>query len=401
MRNKCREFRKKVESVMNSESTAPASALAAVLYGISLLYGVGWKLRALGYQKKIFAAQKLPCKVICVGNLAVGGTGKTPMTMYVAQMLKQFGLQPAVISRGYRGGAQNRGGVVSDGRSICMAPAQAGDEPYLIAARLKGVPVVVGKDRFAAGLLAVNEFDPDVLVLDDGFQHLRLSRDVDLVLLDHGQPFGNLHLLPRGILREPISALKRATAGIFTRYRADKAGSAAYAIEMIKKHSPQLPLFASSCLPYHYTIRAGAPIAFDEKTVCTQPEAAEIRNGDKVFGFSGIARNHDFQDTVKWLGFRSAGFVEFSDHHRYTAQDFSNILAAAEAANARRLITTEKDLVRIPPENPLHLDLVVVGVRVSFGPDEQDFVTFLKKRLSHIKITNHKPQIPGPDRIDA
>ena len=210
-----------------------------------------------------------------------------------------------------------------------------------------------------------------------------------------------MHLLPRGILREPISALKRATAGIFTRYRADKAGSAASAIEIIKKHSPQLPLFASSYLPYHYTIRSGAQISFDENIVCSPPETTGSLNDEKVFGFSGIARNHDFQDTVKNLGFRVAGFVEFSDHHRYTAQDFSHILAAAEKANARRLITTEKDLVRIPPENPFHLDLVVVGVRVSFGPESRILSAFLKNRLSHIKITNPKSQIPGPDRINA
>lgn len=390
MRSKKREFREKVELVMHSEGQAPVISLASVLLGISLLYGAGRKLRELGYQKKIFAARKLPCKVICVGNLAVGGTGKTPMTMYVAETLKQFGLRPAIVSRGYRGGAQNRGGVVTDGRSIYMQPAQAGDEPYLIAARLKGVPVVVGKDRFAAGLLAVNEFRPDVLVLDDGFQHLKLSREVDLVLLDHRQSFGNMHLLPRGVLREPISALKRASACIFTRYRADKAGSAASAIEMIKKHSPQLPLFVSSCLAYHYTIPRGTRIAFDESTGCSPPETGRIRNAGKVFGFSGIARNHDFQDTVKRLGFRTAGFAEFSDHHRYTAQDFSSILAAAENANATCLITTEKDLVRIPSKNPFHLDLIVVGVKISFGDGEQDFTAFLKDRLTHIKISNPK-----------
>lgn len=393
MRNKKLELKKKVEFVMNSAGKAPVISLASVLYWLSLLYGAGQKLRRLGYQKKILPARKLPCRVICVGNLAVGGTGKTPMTMYVAEKIKQFGLRPAIVSRGYRGGAQNRGGVVSDGRSIYMGPEQAGDEPYMIAGRLKDAPVVVGKDRFAAGLLAVNKFHPDVLVLDDGFQHLKLLRDVDLVLLDHRQSFGNMHLLPRGILREPISALKRATACIFTRYQADKAGSEASAIEMIRKHAPQLPLFTSSYLPYHYIIRRGAQISLDENIVCSQPEAADIRNGEKVFGFSGIARNHDFQDTVKNLGFRAAGFVEFSDHHRYTAQDFSKILAAAEKANARRLVTTEKDLVRIPPQNPFSLDLVVVRVRVSFGADDQNFGTFLKDRLSHIKITNLKSQI--------
>ena len=367
---------------MNSEGKAPVISLAAALYTISLLYGAGQRLRQLGYRKKIIPARKLPCRVICVGNLAVGGTGKTPMAMYVAEKIKQFGYQPAIVSRGYGGGAQIRGGVVSDGRSIYMGPQQAGDEPYLIARRLKDVPVIVGKDRYAAGMLALNKFQPDVVVLDDGFQHLRLKRDVDLVLLDHLHSFGNMHLLPRGILREPISALARATACIFTRYRADGAGRAASSIELIKKHSPQLPVFTSTYVPYYYTIRSGAQISVDENTDCFSPEAVKRLNGEKIFGFSGIARNHDFQDTVKNIGFKIAGFIEFTDHHRYTVHDLNHILAAAEKTGARYLITTEKDLVRIPPEKPFHLDLVVVGVRVSFGDGERDFMAFLKDRLA-------------------
>lgn len=370
---------------MNSEGKAPAVSLASMLYSVSLLYGAGRKLGQLGYQKKIFPVRRLPCRVICVGNLAVGGTGKTPMTMYLAGKLKQFGYRPAIVSRGYRGAAQNRGDVVSDGRSIRMGPEQAGDEAFMMAGRLKDVPVIVGRDRFAAGMLAVSKFQADVIVLDDGFQHLRLQRDVDLVLLDHLRPFGNMHLLPRGVLREPISALARATACIFTRYRADGGGSPASMIEMIAKHSPQLPVFTSTHVPYHYTIRSGARILLDENMVCSAPESADILNCGKIFGFSGIARNQDFQDTVRNLGFRTGGFVEFSDHHRYTSQDFGYIRAAADIANARCLITTEKDLVRIPPENPFHLDLVVVGVRVSFGGGEGDFITFLKDRLAQIR----------------
>jgi len=367
---------------MNSDGKAPVISLASALYTISILYGTGQKLRQLGYRKKIIAIRKLPCPVICVGNIAVGGTGKTPMTMYVAEKLKQFGYRPAIVSRGYGGRAQNRGGVVSDGRSIYLGPEQAGDEPYMIAGRLKDVPVIVGKDRFAAGMLAVNKFKPDVIVLDDGFQHLRLARDVDLVLLDHRHPFGNMHLLPRGILREPISALARGTACILTRYRTAETGSAGPSLALIKKHAPGIPLFTSTYLPYCFTVKSGAPISIEANTACSPPEAVERLNGGKIFGFSGIARNRDFQDTTSDLGFKAAGFFEFSDHHRYTAHDLNQILAAAERADARCLITTEKDLVRLPPENPLRLDLIVVGVRVSFGDGEQDFITFLKGRLS-------------------
>ena len=368
---------------MNSEGEAPVISLASALYTISLLYGAAQMLRQLGYRKKIIPARRLPCRVICVGNLAVGGTGKTPMTMYVAEKIKRFGYQPAIISRGYRGRVQSRGGVVSDGRSICMGPEQAGDEPYLMASRLKDVPVVVGKDRFAAGMLALNRFQPDVVVLDDGFQHLRLQRDVDLVLLDHLHAFGNGHLLPRGILREPVIALARATACIFTRYRADGSGRATSANALIKKHSPHLPVFTSAYVPYCYTISSEARISIDDPTNYLSPEAAKRLTDEKIFGFSGIARNRDFQDTVKNIGFKVAGFLEFTDHHRYTAHDFSHILAAAEKAGARYLITTEKDLVRIPPENPFHLDLVVMGVRISFGDGEQDIAAFLKDRLAN------------------
>ncbi|UCD80553.1 MAG: tetraacyldisaccharide 4'-kinase [Desulfobacterales bacterium] len=383
-------FKKVVESVMNSEGRAPLVSLASVFYMISLFYGAGQKIRQLGYRRKILPARGLPCKVVCVGNIAVGGTGKTPMTMYVAEKMKQFGYQPAIVSRGYRGEAQNRGGVVSDGRSICMGPEQAGDEPYLLAGRLKDVPVIVGKDRYAAGMLALKKFQPDVIVLDDGFQHLRLHRDVDLVLLDHRQPFGNMHLLPRGILREPISGLERATACILTRYRADTAGSAASSIASIRQHYPQLPVFTSSYTPYWYTIRSGAQISIDENAERLSPEAVQRWIGTKIFGFSGIARNQDFQNTVKDLGFKTAGFFEFSDHHCYTPHDLNQILAAAEKADVNCLITTEKDLVRLPPDNPFHLDLIVVGVRISFGDGEQNFITFLKNQLSQIKITNSK-----------
>jgi tetraacyldisaccharide 4'-kinase len=375
-------FKKKVESVMNGEGPAPVVSLASALYTISLLYGAGQRLRQLGYRQKIIPVRKLPCRVVCVGNIAVGGTGKTPMTMHVADKIKQFGLKPAIVSRGYRGKAQNRGGVVSDGRSIFMGSEQAGDEPCLIAGRLKDVPVVVGKNRYAAGLLALSEFQPDVIVLDDGFQHLRLKRDIDLVLLDHQHPFGNMHLLPRGILREPISALERGTACILTRYRADAAGGTESSIDFIRKHFPRLPVFTSTYAPYCYTIRSGSQISIDDNPDGFSPEAVQRWMGKKIFGFSGLARNHDFQSTVKDLGLEAAGFFEFSDHHRYTAHDLNQILAAAEKADARVLITTEKDLVRLPPENPFHVDLIVVGVRVSFGDCEQRFSTFLKEKLS-------------------
>jgi tetraacyldisaccharide 4'-kinase len=301
--------------------------------------------------------------------------------MYVARVIKQAGLNVAVVSRGYRGGAQGRGGVVSDGQSIFMGPEQAGDEPYMMACRLKDIPVIVGKNRYDAGMLALAKFETDVIVLDDGFQHLRLKRDLDLVLLDHADPFGNARLLPRGILREPISSLARAGACILTRCRADANSAGPAAMDPIKKHAPQSRVFASSHVPYFYRIASGARIAVEPAAGVMPAEDIGVPKHARIFGFSGIARNQDFRKTVKELGFNAAGFLEFPDHHPYSQEDLKAILTAAENSGARCLVTTEKDSVRMLARTPLPLDLIVVGVRVSFPAGEQDFISFLQDRL--------------------
>jgi tetraacyldisaccharide 4'-kinase len=367
---------------MAAEGKAPLPSLAAALYPISIAYGAAQELRAFAYRHRMMPARQLPCKVICVGNITVGGTGKTPMTIYVAQKIKQLGYRAAVVSRGYGGSAESRGGIVSDGKSICMGPERAGDEPYLIASSLKQIPVVIGKNRYASGMLALKHFQPDVIVLDDGFQHLRLKRDIDLVLLDHALPFGNGHLLPRGNLREPISALARCSACILTRCRAGNDDPATSLLDLIKQYSPQCPVFAASHDPYCYGIKSQEHISIDR--VIERRFQTEVDGWKKEtsFGFSGIARNADFQNTVKNLGFNTSGFLEFSDHHRYTVHDLSSIQSKAERAGARCLITTEKDLVRLSPQNPFPLPLIVVGVKISFGNNQREFITFLKSQLS-------------------
>lgn len=366
---------------MTGDGKAPLNFLTSALYTIALFYGAGQKLRQFAYRQRIMPSHQLPCKVICVGNITVGGTGKTPMTMHVAQEIKQLGYKAAIVSRGYRGGAESHGGVVSDGKSIGMGPEQAGDEPYMIARGLREIPVIVGKNRYAAGMLAVNKFQPDVIVLDDGFQHLRLKRDIDLVLLDHAHPFGNTHLLPRGILREPISSLARGTACILTRHQAGRDGAATTSIDLIKKYAPQSRVFTSAHEPYCYAVKSGDQISANGIIDRYSPQDVDGLKNNSIFGFSGIARNADFQNTVKDLGFNAKGFLEFSDHHRYTAHDLNYIQSKAENAGARNLITTEKDLVRLFPQNPFPLELIVVGVKVSFGGGEQEFIAFIRDRL--------------------
>jgi tetraacyldisaccharide 4'-kinase len=375
------DIKKKIESVMRSSDQSCASPVASALYGISTIYGAAQKLRAGCYRQKILPSRRLPCRVISVGNITVGGTGKTPMTIFLAQKLKQAGCRVAILSRGYKGGAERQGGIVSDGNCLLMDSQRAGDEPFMMAGRLKDIPVIVGKKRFEAGRLAVSKFQPDVIVLDDAFQHLQLKRDIDIVLLDHDQPFGNTHLLPRGILREPLTAMKRATACILTRCPDDANETAQASIAAIKSILPATPVFKSSSEPYCYTVKEGALPSIPAASNFSAPRDLKDHKTRKVFGFSGIARNDDFQRTVKTLGFNVTGFLEFSDHHRYAEPDLQTIVRTAGESGARQLITTEKDYARLTTKGACPMDLVVVGVRAAFQDDGQDFITFIQDRL--------------------
>ena len=366
---------------MNSRGNRPVASLASLLHGISIFYGAAQRLRATCYRRQLFPSRELPCKVISVGNLTVGGTGKTPMTVHVAGEIKHAGFKVVIVSRGYKGGAEKHGGIVSDGRTIYMDAEMAGDEPYMIACRLKGVPVVVGKNRFAAGMLAISKFQPDVIVLDDAFQHLKLKRDIDLVLLDHKRPFGNSHLLPRGVLREPVSSLARSTACILTRFRAGAEEAPMSSVAGIQVLVPGIPVFTSSHVPYWYVVHRGEQNSFEAISDDFSANDLEQIQPRKVFCFSGIARNDDFRHTVKDLGFEVTGLLEFRDHHPYTEKDLATIVRCAGDTGADRLITTEKDHARMAFKGPFPMELIVVGVKISFGDREQDFISFIKNRL--------------------
>ncbi|MBW2599013.1 MAG: tetraacyldisaccharide 4'-kinase [Deltaproteobacteria bacterium] len=180
------------------------------LFPISILYSGVVRLRNLFYQTGLFKVRKLGCRVISVGNITVGGTGKTPMVIMLANLLNEKGYRPAILSRGYAGKGKSRVNIVSDGKNLLMSPKNAGDEPALIAKSVRNVPVITGKNRYLTGKYAIEHFRADVLILDDAFQHRSVFRDIDIVLLDNQKPFGNGFTIPRGELREPASALERA-----------------------------------------------------------------------------------------------------------------------------------------------------------------------------------------------
>jgi len=374
-------LRKKVESIVNSKENISASPLVSLLSAASAVYGAVQRIRATGYRKNLLRSHKLPCDVISVGNITVGGTGKTPMTVYLAAQLQKAGIRAAVISRGYKGGAESSGGIVSDGSNLLMNAEQAGDEPFLMASRMRGIPVVVGKNRYEAGLVTVAKFQPDVIVLDDAFQHLGLKRDIDIVLLDCARPFGNSHLLPRGALREPEAALSRASACVLTRSRGETDEATTASVARIKSLAPRIPIFISSHEPYIYRVKGGSQTPLDKIDSFLSPDQFEGVKQQKVFGFSGIARNDDFQHTVDDIGFNVSGFCEFPDHHPYSRDDLENIVGTAQGAGANCLITTEKDHARIAHQMPILMDVIVVGVQIAFSRGGQEFISFIQHRL--------------------
>ena len=210
-----------IGEIMDENGKGRPAVSAWFLYFFSILYGAVVKTIDILYRKNVFLPEKLPCKVVSIGNLCVGGTGKTPMTLYAAGLLQQMGYRVCILSRGYKGRAENSGGVVTDGKTVLMDADAAGDEPVMMAQSLRDAPVVVGKNRVKSGKDAVTAFHPDIILLDDGFQHRKLFRDVNILLLDYEKPFGNRRLIPRGRLREPPGAMARCDAVVFTRSKAD------------------------------------------------------------------------------------------------------------------------------------------------------------------------------------
>lgn len=348
---------------------------ALLLHLFSYAYAAALKGRRLLYRCRLMKTNRLPCRVVSIGNITVGGTGKTPMTIYVARMLKRLGYKTAVISRGYKGAAEQKGGIVSDGESIRMTPETAGDEPYLLAQSLKGIPVLVGRNRFASGLSAVKEFAAEVVVLDDAFQHIQIERDIDLVLLDADRPFGNTYLLPRGTLREPFGVLSRCDAVILTRCKNEKTA----VIEQIREKIHQQPVFRTCHVPT-VTRVVGLKESGGQRTGAT-PGADELR-GRRIYAFSGLADNSNFRTSLMEMGGQLAGFQDFPDHHPYRQADIADILLAAQQSGAEVMATTEKDFIKISDRVHWPMGLFVVGLQVSFAEGQDAFGEFIGQRLN-------------------
>ena len=309
-------------------TSAAHRLLAPLLSAASLAYSGIVRLRNRTYDRPS-AVKRASIPVISVGNLTVGGTGKTPLVAWLALRLHELGRQPAIVSRGYGGRAGRGPLIVSDGSGPRSPVVDCGDEPYLLARSLSGTIVVVGSDR-PAGAAAAAARGADVVILDDGFQHRRLFRDLDIVLLDGDAPFGNGRLLPGGPLREPLGALGRADVVLVTRRAAGESLGEVEAA--VRRHNPRAPI-----------LRAGhRGVGFIEASgLAAAPPS-------RAAAFCGIGNPTRFRRDLEATGIEVVDFRTYRDHHRYTLADIASLERLAEAHGCD-LITTEKDLVRIGP----------------------------------------------------
>jgi tetraacyldisaccharide 4'-kinase len=302
------------------------------------------------YDHGLLRSRPLPCPVVSIGNLTVGGTGKTPAVELAVRTLTDLGHRPAVVSRGY--GRSTKGiQVVADTASIRMDAEEGGDEPFLLARRLPGVPVVVGANRHDAGRLAVERFGVTAIVLDDGFQHRTLVKDLEVVMARCREPWGNGRLLPAGPLREPLGSLARADLVVATGARtpADAAEVAA----MVARHAPSVPVLAAAHVPtecWEWGSMRFIPV--------------DTLRGMRLLAFAGVASPTGFARTLDEIGVTVAGFEAFADHHWYSRSELATLERRAAAGGAEALVTTEKDWVRLRRLPPVGRRVFVLGVRL-------------------------------------
>jgi tetraacyldisaccharide 4'-kinase len=316
------------ELVNGSRSGAGDRLLLLLLRCCSFPYALFMQLRAMAYRIGLIRSYRLPKPVVSVGNLAAGGTGKTPMTAWIAAYLIRRGRKVAVLTRGYGGRLEGTVAVVADGRQRLLLPEDAGDEPCLLADLVPGLIVVMGSDRYQAGLLALEKFNPDFFILDDGFQHLRLQRDLDILLLDASRPLGNGYTFPAGFLRESFSAVRRAAIVVFTRCASGQ------------QPLPDIPHGVPA-------IRANHRL-----TGCRSVDSGVVRKFDELDGlkglaFAGIADPEAFFASLEAAGLHLTATLSFPDHSVYGDEEAAALAGLRRSSRADYLITTAKDAVKL------------------------------------------------------
>jgi tetraacyldisaccharide 4'-kinase len=352
-----------------------ADIIRTLLAGLSHVFAGIVKLRRLLYTLRILRDSTLGVQVIAVGNLTVGGTGKTPVVEKFARALQDAGRKVAILSRGYRSRPKPVGErlldklllredttpprIVSDGHSLLLDSETAGDEPYMLASNLRDVVVLVDKDRVKAGRYAVEHFGCDTLLLDDGFQYWRLAgRRTDVVLVDCQLPFGNEYLLPRGTLREPPSHLARASVIFLTK----SDGRTAALRERIHQLNPRADII--ECLHH--------PLYFED-VFTGERHGLDLLRGRKVASLTGIAQPESFESKLAELGAEIVLARRFADHHRFTQQEVLDAVNRGKKRRAEMLLTTQKDAVRFPKLDRRDLPVYFMRVEIKILAGAEGF----------------------------
>jgi tetraacyldisaccharide 4'-kinase len=333
--------------------------LKLFFYILSLFYGLGYHFKIFLYQSGMVKPKKLKAKVISIGNITLGGTGKTPLVIYVSQKLKEKKLKVAILTRGYKRRKKELTELVGENKNK-IPWSEVGDEPYLLASRLYDVPVVVSKDRSTSGVCAEKKYRAEVLVLDDGFQHWKLSRNLDIVVIDATNPFGNSKLFPAGILREPLSSLRRAD--IFVLNKADQILNKENLIQMLRGYNQYAPIIESV-----YAINSIERLL--EHSLIEEKHL----EGKKCLAFSGIGNPISFEKSLKRLKVEVLKHHRFADHFFYQKKYILNLEKKAQELGADFMITTEKDSVRIPMMNELKIPIYVFKIDLVITKGEEIF----------------------------
>ena len=360
-----------------------AIPLRFLLIPLSWFYTASVQLRNILYTRGVFKARRLPCRVISVGNIVVGGTGKTPAVIVIAEHLQREGMRVAILLRGYKRRVREKVTIVSDGEKVCASPIESGDEADMMAKHLSGVPIIVGKCRYLTGQVALERFKVDVLLLDDGFQHRQLARDVDILTIPATHPFGSpKKLLPAGTLREPPTALRRADLILLT--HADTPNISAHAKKVVKGLAPNAPVLESIYRPTHLYPLA---ISSQQSAISMKPSLpteTEIRDpkaiptdikelkGKRVIAVCGIGNPDAFVATLMRCSVASVELLAFPDHHVYTEADKQRIDTAFQAAAADLIVTTQKDeqkLARFVDNWKLPIVVLAVALVITDGDE--------------------------------
>ena len=351
--------------------------LLAVLLLASRVYRIVTQFRIWLYDKRVIRNHALGCLVVSIGNLSCGGTGKTPVVEVFAKTLSAKGRKVAILSRGYRSKKHSvwykfrhmfdqqklevPPKIVSDGKNLLLDSMYAGDEPYMLASNLKNVAVLVDKDRVKSGLFAIKNYGTDVLILDDGFQYLMLKPHINIVLVDSTDPFGNGHVLPRGILREPIKNIRRADYIFLS--KSNGSPRLRHLKAFLRRHNRRAEIIECCHQPKYI------------EHVFNRGDQAPLERlrGAKVAALSAIAVPASFERFLTSLGAELVLTRSFADHHRYTQQEIIDFINDAKEAGAELIMTTEKDAVRIPNLDRQDIPLYFLRVEINILSGRESF----------------------------